>query len=62
MSSVPIDERTRLNAKYNRSIASNAMKHYEEKYGTNPAHYLLSQPKNLNEARTAQDRELDDLF
>jgi len=38
------------------------MKHYEEKYGMNPAAYLLSQPTSLTEAQTEQDEELQDLF
>jgi hypothetical protein len=38
------------------------MKHYEEKYGKNPANYLLSQPGNLSEHRSQQDKELEDLF
>ena len=38
------------------------MKHYEEKYGVNPAHFLLSQPQNLEQARSKQDEELEDLF
>ena len=38
------------------------MKHYEEKYGKNPAAYLLSQPTNISEHRSQQDKELEDLF
>ena len=42
--------------------AQNAMKHYEDKYGKNPAAYLLSQPKNAAEIRSTQDKELEYLF
>ena len=38
------------------------MKHYEEKYGKNPAAWLLAQPSNIQEHRSQQDRELEDLF
>ena len=38
------------------------MKHYEEKYGKNPAAYLLAQPKDIKEHRSQQDQELEDLF
>ena len=34
----------RLRAKYNQGYAKNAMKHYEDKYGVNPANFLLSLP------------------
>ena len=57
-----IDNRTRLRGKYNMQIARNAMKHYEEKYGMNPAAFLLSQPQSLAQARSQQDEELEDLF
>lgn len=49
---MPIDNATRLRFKYNKQIAVNAMKHYEEKYGKNPADFLLSQPTSLKEAQT----------
>ena len=62
LASQPIDNATRLKFKYNKQIAANAMKHYEEKYGKNPAEYLLSQPTSLLQAQTEQDRELQDLF
>ena len=39
---VDITNRQRLKAKYNMNIAQNAMKHYEEKFGQNPANFLLS--------------------
>ena len=42
-----VDNKVRLRQKYNMNIAQNAMKHYEEKYGKNPADFLLSQPKNI---------------
>ena len=48
----PVDNKSRLRNKYDMQMASNAMQHYEEKYGKNPADYLLSQPKNLKEARS----------
>ena len=38
------------------------MKHYEDKYGVNPANFLLSLPQNIEQARTKQDEELEDLF
>ena len=38
------------------------MKHYEEKYGKNPADFLLSQPKNIGDVRSRQDEELQELF
>ena len=38
------------------------MKHYEEKYGKNPAAYLMSQPTSLAQAQHEQDDELQDLF
>lgn len=62
MSKIPIDNATRLRYKYNKQIAPNAMKHYEEKYGKNPADFLNSQPKSLDQAQTEQDSELQDLF
>lgn len=39
---IEMDNRMRLKAKYNMNIAQNAMKHYEEKFGQNPAKFLLS--------------------
>lgn len=57
-----VDNKQRLRKKYDQQIAVNAMKHYEEKFGKNPAAFLLSQPKTVEQARGAQDRELQDLF
>ena len=47
-----VDNATRLRFKYNKQIAANAMKHYEEKYGKDPTSYLLSQPTSLGQAQT----------
>ena len=48
MGPAKVDNKTRLRSKYNMQIAKNAMKHYEEKYGKNPADFLLSQPSNID--------------
>jgi len=57
-----VNERERLSKKYNRMFAENAMKHYEEKYGMNPAKYLLTWDTTATEIRSKQDQELQDLF
>mmetsp|Transcript_16559 Transcript_16559/g.28174 ORF Transcript_16559/g.28174 Transcript_16559/m.28174 type:complete len:89 (-) Transcript_16559:215-481(-) len=51
----PVDNKTRLRNKYNRSIAQNAMKHYEEKYGVNPGRLLLSEKEGYDYVKTQQD-------
>ena len=58
------DNQQRLKSKYNQQIARTAMKHYEEKYGQNPANILFDQGAdiNLNKVRSKQDEELQDLF
>jgi len=58
----PVDHNARLRAKYSGNYASNAMKHYEEKYGKNPGKFLFTQSNNAKETRTQQDEELSDLF
>ena len=60
-SAQPVDNKTRLRNKYNMQIAKNAMKHYEEKYGKNPADMLLN-PISLDKVKSSQDSELQDLF
>lgn len=62
MGPMEIDNKTRLQSKYNMGIAKNAMKHYEEKYGKNPADFLLSQPTSIEQIKSTQDNELSDLF
>lgn len=61
LASMPVDNKARLRAKYNRPYAQNAMKHYEEKYGVNPEALLLP-GGSLDAARTKQQEELQDLF
>ena len=47
-----VDNKARLARKYNAQMAQNAMKHYEEKYGQNPAAFLLAQPKSMDAVRS----------
>ena len=47
-----MDNKTRLRNKYNMQIAKNAMKHYEEKYGKNPADMLLN-PISLDKVKSS---------
>ena len=57
-----LDNKQRLRSKYASQNAKNAMKHYEEKFGMNPADFLLNQPTTANQIQTKQDEELHDLF
>ena len=58
----PIDNKARLRNKYDMQMAATSSQHYEEKYGKNPADFLNSQPKNIKQHRSQQDKELEDLF
>lgn len=53
----PVDNQTRLRAKYGGQYASNALTHYEGKYGVK-ATKLLFNETGIKQARTDQDEEL----